>query len=118
MSELGSLIELLGEDATLKLVETYGGTRRGVPKYMPETHELRDLLGDAAFVLLFQYFGGSEISVPLAKRWRLELYAKRGLKTKEIARRAGYSERSVARILNGDGAMHGQLAFVLEMPVR
>jgi AraC-like DNA-binding protein len=117
MSELGSLIELLGEEVTLKLVEAYGGTRRGVPKFMPEKHELRDLLGDAGFALLFQYFGGTEIAVPLAKRWRLELYAKSGLKTKEIARRAGYSERSVARILNGGGDQ-GQLSFSLEMPHR
>lgn len=111
MSELASLIELLGEDVTLKLVEAYGGTRRGVPKTMLETHELRELVGDAGFALMFQYLSGVELNVPLAKRWRVEVYYKRGLKPKEIARRVGYTESAVYRILNGEKRVSGQLAL-------
>lgn len=116
MSELASLVELLGSDVTLKLVEAYGGTRRGVPKFMPAAHELRDLLGDAGFALLFQYFGGSEIAVPMARQWRFEVYKNRGLKTKEIARRIGLSERRVSQLLNGDRRANGQLTFAFDMP--
>ncbi len=111
MSDLQALLELLGEETTLVLVEAYGGTRRAVPKSLPEKHELRDLLGNEAFELLHRYFGGSELKLPLAKRWRLEIYRQRGLKTKEIARRTGYTERAVARILNDDGANKQQMTL-------
>lgn len=111
MSDLNALLELLGEATTLKLVEAYGGTRRVVPKSLPIHHELRDLLGDAAFLKLHQYFGGSELSLPLAKRWRLEIYKRQGLKTKEIARRTGYTERAVARIINNEANASWQFKF-------
>ncbi len=111
MSDLGALLELLGEDATLRLVEAYGGTRRAVPKKMPEQHELKELLGEHAFAELHRYFGGSELKLPLAKRWRLEIYRKRGLRTKEIARLTGYTERAVARIINDAGETSRQMNF-------
>ena len=114
MNELASMIELLGEDATLKLVEAYGGTRRGVPKYMPEAHELRDLLGDAAFALLFQYYGGSEITMPMARHWRIEIYLKRDMKPKEIARRAGCTEAAVYAYLR-QRANELQFSFSFDM---
>lgn len=58
-SELGSMIELLGDDATLALIEAYAGTRVSVPKVRPVAHPLLDLLGEAHFGLLFQYFGAA-----------------------------------------------------------
>ena len=92
MSELGSLVELLGVEPTLKLIEAYGGTRVGVPKAMPKEHRLRDLLGDSGFALLFQYFGGDEIVVPMARSWRFDIYAEQGLKPREIALKCGCTE--------------------------
>ncbi len=92
MKELSNLIELLGEESTLKLVQEHAGTRVGLPKKMPEDHPLRALLGDAGFALLCQYFGGYEISVPVARAWRFEMYTAQGLTPKRIARLCGCSE--------------------------
>jgi hypothetical protein len=114
MSELSFLLETLGEDLTLKMVEAFGGTRCHVPEEKIETHRLREVLGDAGFALLRKHAAGDQIKVPLAKRWRLEVYAKRGLQTAEIARRVGYDERSVARIRNGNGNMSAQLSLLLD----
>jgi AraC-like DNA-binding protein len=105
------MIELLGEDATLKLVEAYGGTRRGVPKKMPKEHELLDLLGPSSFALLHQYFAGSEIAIPLARQWRVHVFERKGLTPKELALRAGMSERHVHRILREKRAMSGQMSL-------
>lgn len=111
MSDLTALIELIGEDATVKLIEAYGGTRPTVPTIFPAQHPMKDLLGDFDFKRLHQYFGGCVLQLPLAKRWRLEIYRQRGMKTKEIARRTGYTERAVARILNEDDVPFPQMAF-------
>lgn len=111
MKELTALLELLGEDSTLKLVQAYGGTRLSVPKTMPQTHALRDLLGDDGFALLFQYFGGSEIPVPIARRWRFDIYKKRGITRREIARHLGCSEKTVYAYFRGEQRAQGQLTL-------
>jgi hypothetical protein len=100
MSELANMLDLLGEEVTLRLIEQHGGTRFYVPKEKLAEHALRDLLGDAGFEALWEYFGGCEIKMPLAKHWRMDVYAKRGLKTKAIAQKVALDERSVARFLN------------------
>lgn len=116
MSELRSLIELLGEEATLKIVEAYGGTRLSVPKVMPKEHRLRELLGDGSFALLYQYFGGSTIMIPIAREWRIDLYLKQKprLTRAEIARRAGCSENTVYAHQRGDKRAPGQLNLTFE----
>ena len=114
MSELHTLLELLGEDATLALIEAYGGTRVGVPQTAPKEHPLRTLLGEADFARLMKGFGGAEISVPLARRWRVKIYAGKKLRRKEIALRAGYTESAVSRILNGEKRQPGQLVLAFE----
>jgi hypothetical protein len=105
------MIELLGEDATLALIEAHGGTRVNVPKAVPAQHPLRDLLGEARFALLFQYFGGTEIVVPQAREWRLRLYQRRGMTRREMARRLGLTENRVYAKLRGDRREPGQLTL-------
>jgi hypothetical protein len=89
---LSELLELLGEDATLTFVQAYAGTRRKIPKTMPKEHELIDLLGPEHFARLWEYFGGSEMAVPMARRWRFEVYTRRGMMPKEIAVKCGCTE--------------------------
>jgi hypothetical protein len=108
MSDFHAVLELIGEDMTLKLVEAYGGTRCAVPKALPEKHELRDLLGDTAFEELHRFFGGYELKLPLAKRWRLDVYRKQGFRTRDLARKTGYTERAVSRIINNEAAASWQ----------
>lgn len=95
MSELQNLLELLGTEATLKIVEAYGGTRMAVRGNEAADCELRVLLGDAAYALLVQYFCGDVIDVPMARKWRFDIYAAMGMKRREIARKTGCTERAV-----------------------
>ncbi|MDA8049033.1 MAG: hypothetical protein M0002_03335 [Rhodospirillales bacterium] len=94
MSELGSLVELLGEDAALKLIELYGGTRLTVPKRIGPEDALGREVGEAA-VLLARYFGGSEVKVPMARPWRALIYQRMGLTRRQMARRLGCTETAV-----------------------
>lgn len=99
MSELTSLLELLGTDATLALIEAHGGTRLSVPRSAGVTSELREQLGVSGFGRLVEYFGGSVLTIPLARAWRAPIYRARGMTHKEIARRCGVVESSVYKIL-------------------
>jgi hypothetical protein len=114
VSEFSALLELLGEDATLKLVEAYGGRRVDVPKEFPEKHILRDLLGDSGFALLFQYFGGSFIAVPMARRQRFEIYERRGLRPVEIAKLAACTEAAYYKYRGEKGKVAEQRSFAFE----
>ena len=95
MSELGNLIELLGDQLALQLIELHGGTRLNVPRAIGEEHPLRAALGARGVELLVRYFGGAEIKVPMARPWRAAIYRTRGLTYREIARRLGCTETAV-----------------------
>jgi hypothetical protein len=114
VKESNALLELLGEDLTLKLMEAYGGRRVGVPKEMPEQHELRELLGDSGFALIFQYFGGSEIAVPMARRWRFEVYERRGLRPVQIAKLASCTEAAYYKYRSEKHTKTSQFKFAFE----
>ena len=74
MSELPGLLELLGNDDTLRLVEAFGGTRIFVPIEVKEKHPLREALGLNLYKKLIRYYRGSHLLVPLAKPWRIGVY--------------------------------------------
>jgi hypothetical protein len=129
VSELSHLTELLGECATIALIEAHGGTRLSVPRSADGDAALRTALGDAAFLKLVQYFGGSVLAVPLARAWRAKIYRSRdGLTYAQIARRCGVTESAVFRMLSGApnpagrgralgraSAMPGQLDFFTDI---
>lgn len=102
MSELSHLTELLGESATVALIEAYGGTRLTVPRRADGDVALRAALGDAAFLKLVQYFGGSVLTVPLARSWRARIYRQNGMTFAQIARACGVTESAVYKMLAGD----------------
>ncbi len=101
MSELSHLTELLGESATVALIEAHGGTRLSVPRRADAAPELREKMGDAGFLKLVQYFGGSVLSVPLARAWRAKIYRRRGRTFAEIARACGITESAVYKMFSG-----------------
>ena len=107
--ELAALIALIGEDATLRLVEGHGG----VGVYVPHTVSLKSTLarsvGMEAARRLSQEFGGSRIHPPMCKRWRALLLRHRdGLSYAEIARRLSIDVSTVYKWLN-KGGLVGQL---------
>ena len=112
-ASLENLIELLGEETTLKIVEAYPGLRLNVPVKMPKKHALLGVLEDDALADLIRYFGGVEFVVPIARNWRIGIYMRQtpSLTRAEIARRVGCSEDRVFAILREQRQKRNQLTF-------
>lgn len=100
-AELDQMLQLLGEEATLKIVESYAGTRLFVPRSLASNSKLMDQLGEKDFSKLVEYFAGTAwINVPIAREWRLGIYLAMTppLTTPEIARKLGCIENTVYRL--------------------
>jgi hypothetical protein len=61
-AEMAEICEVIGFQATLKLVAAYGGRNLNVPKVMTLIHPLYTLLGDKAIALSFRFPGRIYIS--------------------------------------------------------
>lgn len=91
--------ELIGFEATVKLIETYGGLDLNIPTQMDLYHPIYELLGDLA-VTLGGYVGG-RIYIPRCRTMRRnalkrQIQAMRFTHTRQqIARHFGITERSV-----------------------
>ena len=117
MSELSLLLETIGEDATVTLIEAFGGTRLDVPKLptRQQRSDLKKLLGEETFKRLHRHFGGTRIFVPLAKRWRFAVYDRKGLTKREMAQRLHCTEGTVYSLQRARKRQPaGQAELVLE----
>jgi hypothetical protein len=108
MNGEAKLADLIGEDATLRLVEHFGGTRLPIPKGTTGHSQLHELIGQEATRKLTDAYGGTYIKVPLAKFWRAQLYRERGLSYGQIATKLGCSESSVHTFLRDAGKVGQQ----------
>ena len=111
MSELPSLRELLGDEGALIVVERLAGTRVFVPEFITAEHPLRETLGEKVFGDLVRYFGKSMILVPLARHWRVEIYASQNMTHAQIARKLGCGETMVYRALKKLRAERDQMVL-------
>jgi hypothetical protein len=91
--EVRRFVDLIGEHATLLLIERHGGTRITVPAGTKTQLALE--IGDAASSALFGELGHERIKVPLAKPWRARIYRSRGMSYSAIARKLCCNESSV-----------------------
>ena len=91
------LIELLGAEDFIRLVEAYGGERRYVPKSETGT-EIAGKLGEEVARRLSKRFGGDEISIPLARTFRARHYRAAEMNNREIAKRLGISVNGVEKL--------------------
>lgn len=107
-AELAWLTDLIGADATLRLIEEHAGTRVYVPKEVNQGATARLGLSLPAARALSARFGGEHILVPLARAWRVRVYRAAGLTYPAIARRLGVTERAVGRILTDAGLTQQQ----------
>jgi hypothetical protein len=98
------LIECLGVDDTVRLIEISGGLPLSVPSGMRNSplalrEHFNNCYGAVLAYKLVRYFGGSEIKVPLAAKWRTAFYADQGMSPREIARKLNCSYDTVLRRL-------------------
>jgi len=99
-AECARLVQLLGAEAALALIECEGGTRFYVPKTVSPDDPMATMLGLPAARALAEAYGGSAYKVPQAREWRILIYRQRGLSYSEIARKLVCSQSMIWRVLN------------------
>jgi hypothetical protein len=99
----GTLIDLIGKDATFKLVEAFGGRRLYVPKTPRENQIAWNVVGEKCAKIMSSKFGGDALAIPIARRWRIMVYRERGMTHQCIARLVGCHEGNVWKVLREMG---------------
>lgn len=100
------LVDVIGLEATLKLVEHHGGTAIWIPKNPKPEHQYAVLLGFEAFKKLCAYYGDTAVEIDLCKsvlceqRHQLIRADSEFLSNRELARKYRTTERSIRQILS------------------
>lgn len=94
-----TLIELLGRDGYLRLIEAHGGTRLYVPNSTVHSR-LHDEIGEDTANALSDFCGGNYLKVPLDRAFRARHYRSAGFSNARIARKLGITESGVERLFN------------------
>ena len=105
---LQDLVELVGLQVTLTLVEHYGGVRLYVPvKYDPE-HVLAKQIGHQAALKLIEMYRGDRFDIPRAEKamravrdWKIREQYWGGKSQRQLAREYGLTDRQIRNILAG-----------------
>jgi hypothetical protein len=100
-SMLEGLVELIGDEAVSKLVETFGGARIYVPQTVEPGDTLSGVIGAEAAAKLAQIFGGDRMEVPhpASRRTRIIELHRKGVTVDAIALRVGCTRRRVFQVL-------------------
>lgn len=99
------LIEALGVDDTLTLIEKCGGTPVWIPSGVNNSSvkarvDLEAQFGKPMARALIRAFGGVKLTVPIARGWRICLYHAHGMSNTEIALKLVCHYDSVLRRLS------------------
>jgi Mor family transcriptional regulator len=97
---------IIGLEATLKLVDRWGGVQLYVPETMDANHAIAGLIGIKAAEELASYYGRERLNIPLARNYHrarrnrdLWLRHKAGESASQLALAFGISLRQVWEIL-------------------
>lgn len=100
------IVEVVGVEAALRLVEAWGGIRLYVPQHMPEDHLLVSTLGRAEADQLADRYGGETVHIPrclhalrAVRNGRIRAERHDGASPALLALRYGLTERQVYAIL-------------------
>ncbi|MBN2684986.1 MAG: hypothetical protein JXR40_06880 [Pontiellaceae bacterium] len=106
---LKELERVVGLEATLALVERWGGINLYIPQTAPEGHVLALAIGVEAAEKLARYFGGDHISMPKAEEYKRlkrdrEIWQKRqqGACANTLALDYGLTQRHIWQILSSE----------------
>ena len=106
---LEELRALIGDEATLMLVNERGGRPVYVPEHPDEKCELAKIVGLAAATKLGKEFGRETMIVPVARDWRVLVYSAQGKSTAQIAGIVGSHIDTVKKIRAKHGLANSQL---------
>lgn len=103
------LEQLIGMEATLALVDLWGGVQLYIPVEIPEGHKIEEAIGSESAKHLARYFGGDHIAMPLAKEYRRrkrnsEIFRKKneGATAHALAREYDMTQRNVWQIIQNE----------------
>lgn len=108
---LQEMVEVIGFDAVMKLVNTFGGTRIRVPakpRSVHRDHRLSRVVGIDAARQLCEFYGGEELCIPklatalraIRNREILRLHTEEGWPAHRIARKYDLHEMTIYSILS------------------
>lgn len=100
--DVARFVDLIGPEATLKLLEARGGTRLWIPE-TSEDSVLAGIVGLDAAEKMYRKYGRGEIKLPLGRPWRVLCYIAMGMNRPQAALKAGTSEGVVHQILQRFG---------------
>jgi len=92
------LIDVLGEEGYLQLVEGFGGLVQYIPKSTNDT-ELVKTIGVELSTILADHYGGEHIDIPLSRPFRAKMFYAKGNTVKWISQHLLMSERHVYKVL-------------------
>ena len=92
------LIEFLGPDAFLSLIEEFGGLRLYVDREQGENSTIANVIGLCAAQKMAQFYGSSVLRVPLAREFRAIRYRSNGMSYAAIAKKIGVTETSIDKM--------------------
>lgn len=104
------IAKLIGNEAALNLIHTYGGTSIFIPTKhaLKINHDITNVVGLKAFQLLSNHLGNGTIEIPMGtpitvamRNKAIREYAQKESKPK-LARRFGLTLRSIRAILNNE----------------
>lgn len=108
------IVEVVGIDAALRLVEAWGGLRLYVPQALPADHSLVGILGPALAANMAAHFGGEPLNIPRClhalrsmRNQRIRGARRAGATPAELARQHSLTERQVYNILADDDGGQG-----------
>ena len=92
------LLELIGEQALFDLTEAYGGLDTIIPH---EAHgsNLAQAIGNEAAAMMSRAYTGEQMSIPIARDFRMREWLRRGQSKKWVAKHLGVSESAVYRTI-------------------
>jgi len=96
------LVELLGEENFIRLIEAYGGVGQYIA-HDPDKSEMTAVLGRDVMKILAYYYGGTPLRVPIGREYLAKHYRLGGLSNREIAERLRVTESTVYRLLKRAG---------------
>ena len=101
------LVDVIGLEPTLKLVNERGGTRIFIPVKTDSKHWLNDCIGAEAFTKLVAVYQGMELELPKCQAALLALREEQiaqefenGATNAELALKYGYTERGIRKLRN------------------
>ncbi|HWJ72390.1 MAG TPA: helix-turn-helix domain-containing protein [Kaistia sp.] len=98
--EVIRLVQMMGAEGALALIEWQAPARYYVPKSVGPDDPLAKAVGLDAARALVEARGGEAIMVPVAREWRILIYRSRGMSYAEIGRRLQCSQTTIWRRLS------------------